>query len=471
MKYSEKIYDNHKNIIRTSSDICFFKYPQYDMEGLNTPISGITSSSTNVFLIEDEMDIAANITFTSNLEYLDSEVEFNYSILPLNKTNQEFTTVGMFNSQVFPYTGVTQDTTFNTTQLLGEGEYLLKLAYQYPMCTEIAKAMGKRQVTTTYNNTLPYKHYDKNNDKYLVVLYKADEPLLDVGITSGNETEGTEVAASDTLKSTPLAVVNGEKRYNINVTTSGDILITLGGLLLQKDSDYTLSNGILEFAEPLFTDDIVNIIFIGKDNSSGIKNQEISVDNIITSGTTGNEGTNEVYYNTDTNKYEIYTDYRIKNPDSLIVFLRGSMLANKIDFYVSSSNPKRIILQGDVFVDDWLSVIYDSGENLDRAITEGYVDIAWYVTRPIKNTNGEFIVEFSLSDTFSLIEQSTQVPYVIDKLNYTSRVDLNYPYGTILYYRVRNVKKYNSLSGYELITENISDSIKIEIKTNISNNY
>lgn len=475
MKNSELIYDSTKNVITTSSDICFFNYPGYEVEDIDSTMQGLTSESSNVFIIEEDISIPININFVSNLSYLTEDVDFSYQILPLDKQNQVFTTNGMYTSDFYDYgvatSGDTYSSVVDTADLLGEGEYLMKLSYQYPACTQIASKMGKRYTSTTYSNTLPYGHLDKNQDKYFVMIYKAEEPLLDVGI-SGSETAGQgETTPTERLKINALVVQPGVSDYVLNITTQGDILITLNGLLLTRGEDYTLNNGNISFAEPLKATDLVNYVFIGKDNTSGLKSETISIDNVITSGTTGNQGTNNVYYNTDSGKYEIYTQYRIKNPDSAIVFLKGVMLTNQVDYYVSTSDSRRIILQGDVYVGDWLNVIYDSGENINRGITEGFMNVSWYVNKPITNTNGEFTIELSEGVDFNTIVQSETVPYVIGQTSYTKKVDLNYEYGTILYYRIKNTKKYITLSGESLNTDNLSDSIRIEIKTNISNNY
>lgn len=474
MKNSELIYNTFKNIINTSSDICSFNYPDYDVSGIDSTILGLTSASSNVFIIEDDIEIPIDISFTTNLSYLNSDVNFNFQILPLDKEAQIFTTNGIYTSEVNVFddssTGVTYDNIVSTANLKGEGEYIMKLSYQYKACTEIAAALGKRYVATTYNKTLPFAHFDDNHDKYFVVLYKADEPLLDVGVTSPTNT-GTTTESVNRLKINALVVKEGVSDYIMNVTTDGDLMVTLNGLVLTKDEDYTLSGGNIQFAEPLRGSDLVNYIFIGKDNTSGLKSEYINIDKVIQSGTTGEQGLNQVYFNTDSNKYEVYTQYRVKSPDSLVLTLRGVLLTNQIDYYVSSSDSKRIILQGDVYINDWMNIIYDSGENLDRAVTEPYIDISWYVNKQIDSTNGVFEVEFSKVDTFSVIEQSELVPYVIGKTSYVKRVDMNYPYGTVLYYRIKNTKNYSTISGDILNSDNVSDSIRIEIKTNISNNY
>jgi hypothetical protein len=469
MRNSERIYNTLNNIIKTSSDMCFFNYPQYEIQDMETSVIDLAVDSSNVHIIEEDVEIPLSITFTNNLEYLNDEVKFNFNILSLDKQIQQFTINNLFNSSVMSYSGTTHNTTINTSELLGEGEYLLKLGYQYNACTQIAKAMGKRHVSNTYNPSLPYKHYDANNDKYFVVLYKAEEPRLDIGITS-EEGESTETT-KDRLRATSLITEEGVSIYSIDATTEGDILVTLNGLVLSKDDDFTLDNGQITFAEPLKGSDIVSYIYIGKGNTSGLKNEYLSIDDSIVSGPTGSQGSNYVYHNTDTGKYEIYAEHRIQNPDSLVVILKGMVLTNKVDYYVSTSDSRRIILHGELLVGDWLNIIYDSGENINRSVTEGYKDVNWFVSRAPNNTNGEFIIEFSHTKTFDDIVQYETVPYEIGQTNYTQRVTLNYDYGTVLYYRVKNFKRYDTLNGTTLNSENISDAIKIEIKTNISNNY
>jgi hypothetical protein len=470
MRYSEKIYNKNKNIIATGSEICDFKYPEYTVDGMLSITPEITTSDDNVFIIEQEEDIDVNIVFTTNTDELNENVKYNYSILPYNKQLNAFSTTNAVVSPLYDYVGNSNTDAVNTSELPGEGEYILKVAYQYPACTLIASLLNKTYVANTFNNSLPYGNYDKDRDKYFVMLYKADEPRLDVGVSSGSEGEEN-VVNSDKLIMRTLAVESGVSTYTIGIDTEGDVIITLNGMILSKNNDYSLDGNILTFFDKLDVNDIVNYIVIGKTNSSGLKTEEISVVTPIYEGATNEEGLNKYYRNTDTGKYEIYTNYRIKNTESVMVTIGGIVLSNKIDYYVSSSNPKRIILEGDLINGDEISIVYDSGETLDRSVTEGYLDISWYVTREVVSTNGFFEVEFSSNETFTDIIQTDNTPYVLGQESYTKRVNLDYPYGTILYYRIKNVKKYLTVSGVELETENYSDAIRIEIKTNVSNNY
>lgn len=471
MRYSEKIYDSHKNIIRTNSDMCFFNYPSYNVVNLDSTITGITADSPKVFILDEETEIPLDITFVDNLEFLSSEVSFNYNILPYDKTLGEFNSSGMYVSTPVQYTEVNHETSVNSVDLFGEGEYLMKLSYQYLSCTQIAKVLGKQYIASTYSSALPFKHLDTNHDKYFIVLYKADEPRLDVGVTSGGGTTGGDINNTNAFIVQPMPVETGVRTYPLNLTSEGDFLISLNGSVLTKDADFTISNGLVTFLGDVFTSDIVNYIFIGRSNTSSLKTESAIIDDYIVSGTTGNQGDNKIYFNTDSQKYELYTDYRITNPDGVVVTLQGTVLSTNVDFYVSSSNSKRIIFNGAIYPGDILSIIYDSGENLNRSVTDGFIDLSWYVIKPITTTEGEFVVEFSKSETFTIIEQTEIVPYELNKLQYTHRVPMNYPYGTVLHYRIRNIKRYTTISNTVLETMSTSDSIRIEVKTNISNNY
>jgi hypothetical protein len=470
MRFSERIYNKNNNIITTGSDLCSFEYPEYTVDGMLAITPTITVDDDNVIIIEDDVDLDVNIVFTTNLEELNEKVKYNYTILPFNKQLNLFTTTNALISPLYDYTGVSNEDTVNTAELSGEGEYIFKLAYQYPACTLIAGLLNKTYVANTFNNSLPYGNYDNNRDKYFVVLYKADEPLLDFGTTTNTNEEGGQVS-SDRLIMRTLAVEGGVSSYTLALDTEGDIIITLNGSVLTKGEDYSLEGTSLTFFGPLSFDDIVSYIIIGKSRSSGIKTEEITIAAPIYQGPTGSEGSNKYYYNTDSGKYEIYTSYRIKNTESVMVTIGATVLSNKIDYYVSKSNPKRIILEGDLINGDNIKIVYDSGESLNRAVTEDYLDIAWYVSREVSNSNGFFDIEFSNNETFTDIVQTENVPYILGQETYSKRVDLDYPYGTVLYYRIKNTKKYLTVSGVELQTENFSDVIRVEIKTNISNNY
>jgi hypothetical protein len=471
MKFNQKIYDKYKTLTRSSSDICEFKYPSFSAVGMDLIQPGITLEDSNVYIIEEDIDLPIDITFTTNLDQLNNEVRYNYYILQYDQEEGKFKSNGVYVSNVFDYETDNHVNIVNTRELLGEGEYLFKLGYQYTVCTEIAKKLGKQQLSNTFNNSLPYGNYDKNNDKYFVVLYKADEPLLDIGVGEGGLEEDGNNIESDTLRMTSLVVEHGVSDYFINIEANSDIIVTFNGAILTKDADYTLNDNLLSFFEPLHRDHLVNLIYIGKSNTSGFRSKNIEVVAPVAQGITGEEGKNEVYYNTDTNKFELYTDYRISNDDSFIVMLNGVTLTNKIDYFVSSSNKKRVILSGDLHHQDMLTIVYDSGENQVRGVTKDHIDINWYVTKDMVDDNGMFEVELALDKEFFQIEQTQVVPYILGQVNYTKRLELNYDYGQVLYYRIKNTKRYTTISGDELNTENYSDSIRIEIKTNISNNY
>jgi len=471
MKFKEKIYDKYRNIISTSTDICEFKYPNFTSVGMGMIGEIITSESDNVLIIDEDIDMNIDITFTNNLNQLTEDVVYTYFIMRYDTTLSKFTTTGSFVSNNFDYVGVNHQNTINTSNLLGEGEYLLKMTFQYDSCTEIANLMGKRQITSTFNESLPYGNYDENTDKYFIVIYKAQEPLLDNGVNDGNVNDGEEAPNTDKLTISPMVVENGVSNYSINIQTSSDVMVSLNGSVLSIDEDYTLSGNQLTFLEPLRADDLVNLIFVGKSNTSGIRTANYSITTPIDQGITGDEGDSNVYFNTESGKYELYTEYRISNGDSFIVMINGAVLSNQIDYFVSATNKKRVILNGEILNGDEIVVIYDSGENLVRAVTTNAIDLNWYVTNNINTTDGKFVIELALDESFIQIEQSIDVPYIINQQTYKQSLDLMYEYGTVLYYRIRNVKNYTTISEDILTTENLSDVIRIEIKTNISNNY
>lgn len=470
MRNSEKIYDKSKTIIQTSSDVALFEYPEYDLANIGAMEIGLTPESTNVFIIEEEMDIPLSITFISNLDYLDDTVLFNYQILPYNSYTELFETTTLINSTANQYVDINHEDTVNSSQLTGEGEYIFKLGYNYNVKTLIARKLGKRDVATTYNDTLPYGNYDINKDKYFVMLYKAEEPLLDVGIGAGNGEGGTTPIA-DKISSTQLVAESGVRTYPLNISSSTEFIVTLGGLMLTKNQDYRISNNTITFLGPIKESDIINFIFIGKSNTSGLRSDIIDINSVISTGPTDGQGDKIVYYNEETSKYEIYTEFRITAPNTVVVMINGLTMTNLLDFHVSTSNMKRIILEGELKQGDLITVIYDSGENQQRGVTEGHIDISWYVNKPITNINGNFTIEFSKDKEFTDIIQSEEVSYIPEKQDYTKRVELDYEFGQVLFYRIKNNKFYTTILGDELNTENFSDSMRIEIKTNISNNY
>jgi hypothetical protein len=102
-------------------------------------------------------------------------------------------------------------------------------------------------------------------------------------------------------------------------------------------------------------DDLLTLVY----TTSNVNNLSSDILYITTlaSGSTDNQGSNTSYYNTTTGKYEIYTDTTPLEGNSILVMLNGVGEWWWL-LYQSISNPKRIILEGDLLIEDIITIVY-----------------------------------------------------------------------------------------------------------------
>ena len=61
--------------------------------------------------------------------------------------------------------------------------------------------------------------------------------------------------------------------------------------------------------------------------------------------------------------------------------------------------------------------------------------------------------------------------YIIGVTGYSTKINLIGGYGTQLYYRIKNEKKYKTISNDNIVLTKYSDSVPIIVNTNATNNY
>jgi hypothetical protein len=197
----------------------------------------------------------------------------------------------------------------------------------------------------------------------------------------------------------------------------------------------------------------------------------IYINTPIISGTTNNEGTNFVYFNTSTNKYEIYTTVAPTEGSSLIVMLNGATLANNIDYYQSKTKSKRIILEGALMVGDMLTIVYFPSTNVSNGIITNNPNISWSIPTAPQLNNGYFSLEVSTASTFNTMYYSGLTNYVVGDSIYNDSFIASGTVGTNLYYRVKNVKNFVTSCNKTITSEAYSDTITVTIQSNAINSY
>ena len=177
----------------------------------------------------------------------------------------------------------------------------------------------------------------------------------------------------------------------------------------------------------------------------------------------------KVIYNTGTTKYEYWLD--LPSRGDVIITVNGQTLSNNIDYYVSSSDSRRIIFTDVLIVGDIINAYYNSvvGNNL---INYPSYQIGWKIPPP-KNNMGFFTVEVAnYGDTNFVTPIFSGITlYQTNNDNYFTNVVFSGNYGDKYIYRVKNQKNYYTVLGELIYTINYSDTIPLTINTNSLNNY
>jgi hypothetical protein len=213
------------------------------------------------------------------------------------------------------------------------------------------------------------------------------------------------------------------------------------------------------------------MLLVGIGANSKIVNKVIDVSYIITSGTTGGQGINDIYYNTTTGKYELYVDTTPINGNDILITLNGAILANNIDYYQSITNPKRLILEGVIVTNDIINIYYNGFTNLVGELYSPTPNISWSINNPPINDSGVFTVEVSSASTFNTLVTSGNVNYVAGEINYNYTLGIPGNYGDNYYYRVKNEKKYRTLCNSIVSSIKYSEVVPIKLITNSGNSY
>jgi hypothetical protein len=207
--------------------------------------------------------------------------------------------------------------------------------------------------------------------------------------------------------------------------------------------------------------------------SNNLYGDVYSITSPIVSGSTGTQTTNDrVFYNTTENKYEFYL---VSSPASDIVLsINGSILSKGIEYYSSTSNDRRIILEDTLNVGDIIEAFYVPNSNINGLVPTNTPAISWSINSAPISVNGKFTIEFAdPSDTnFQNIQYSSVTDYVVGEKTYKIFVTLtNASAGDKFIYRIKNEKFYTPIIGEVIYSYSYSDVSSIEIQYNSGNAY
>ena len=489
-KYQTRIYDqcgicsnknSVKNTYNTSSDMYVFNTPFFDVSGAtkidctSPPNSGLTSGDTGVYIIGTETGITFTFTFTANTESFtdENQSKFRYDIHRYNGNIGSFNTTPIYSSDDIEWSSFSA--TSATTQTLKisditlDGDYIIKGQYKNKYATEFGSALGIEYDTSLYNQSDEYGIYRADRDFYFVAMREADTPQPSLGTNL--------ITAPDSFVVSSVSLVDGQTDIIVNATFNSYI-VALNGLVLAETLDYIISgltgnvvSTLIQLVSPAKTGDILTVTYINAGASNVIYGEVYDIINPIPSGPLNGQGSNDVYYNTTTNKYELYLTYDPISQNDILITLNGAVLANNIDYYQSTSNPKRIIFEGSILVGDIINAYYNTITNLVGQIVNPEPSFGWVITNAPINTDGTFTVEVSTTDTFTGVTTSGTVEYIAGETVYNLPLQLSGNYGDELYYRIKNEKRYYTLCDSIVNSIKYSEVIPIVLGINSTNNY
>ena len=428
--------------------------------------TGGTITGATYIITANTQTIPLTFDFTANTQtFIDTNANFRYQIYKYDDSISGFNGIPVYRSERLSYSAFSATNT--TTQYIPssgitiDGDYMIKGFYQFSACTNFLNLLGKGVDTINYIHGSQYNIYDKNLDYYFVAVKKAQIPYF-----LNNSTNDMPTNALKQSVYFPAAGIQFiPKPQNI-----GNFVLTLNGLVLAYGADYTYSGDVVTLNGFTAEDDIITYIYtaIGGTN---LVSDNIDIATPIVSGASNGQGSNLVYFNTTSAKYEIYTSLVPSIINDIIVMLNGVTLANNIDFYQSTTNPKRIILEGDVVVGDIITIIYFPANGTVNGLNTNTPIVSWLINEFPQKNNGYFSLEVSTGNTFSSFYYSGNSPYNTTSIYYSDSFTASGTIGTTLYYRVKNEKNYETLCGDIVSSVVYSDIIPIVIQSNAINSY
>jgi hypothetical protein len=377
-------------------------------------------------------------------------------------------------------------------QLSLDGDYIIKGSFAFNDLTDYGKRLNNVLLTPTTIKGDENALYDRTWDWYFVANYKADTPILLQSASPTPELNSLVVNSiyiscetvfsvnPITSATTANTVCNTGTTYTLGRSINGDVLVSLNGSVLSLNQDYTLSastNGlgqtilVLDLNTGTTTGDVITYAFVRSNNANNFRYEQLDVVTPVPSGATGTQGLNRVFFNTTTGKFEIYTEMIPLQNSSIYVAINGAVLANKLDYYQSTTNSKRIILEGMLLNSDEITIYYNTAPTVVGDIYANPQNIAWGLPIAPQANDGYFVLEISSDPLFSAVTQSASTNYVTGLAEYSSNVSITGSVNTTLYYRVKNRKEYETLCGDKIASEAFSEVVPIIIRNNAINSY
>lgn len=461
-------FSRNKDIqnVSTSSDICIFESPEFLMTGATKMLSGMTSGDTGIHLIETNGD-PIDLIFKFSGSPLNVDTIFGYNIYKFDDKSNVFKEPYVIKSDgvvynSFIFSNIVSDTIPSTNMC--DGEYIIKPNYDYKICTDILGKLNLRNQTTSSIAVGEFNLYNETYDYYFAAIYSARKPIFDL-TPQGERPLGSLNVISIIPES------SGQTTFTVDNQFNGSPIVTLNGLVLAVNEDYSVTGSTITLVESTYIDDIITIIFVGAGSANGLVANSYVVTTPILEGPTDMQGDAIIYYNIGTKKFEYYLATEPISGDDIVVTINGVVLANNIDYYQSITNKKRIILEGDIFVGDVITVVYNGHATYVGAVDSNSITVYWTIDVAPQKTNGRFILQLSNSKNFSSISASATTQYIVGNRVYKANLPMYGSVGDERFYRVVNEKNYVTILDDVITSTNVSEVIPIIIRTNSLNNY
>ena len=470
------------NLVNMSADICTFNQPTYNLtgggkipvSGGKIPVSGVTTADTFVHIITTATTIPVTFNFTGNVESFSSNTAvFKYEIYKHDKTLNQFKEPAIYTAGTFSYSAITGTSAITqnipVSALTIDGDYLVKGYFKHPYCTKFLGAMGEENDTSTYKKGSSYNLYNPSLDYYFSAFNGAQTPVIGFGPSTDP------IIGAVTVRS--ILITSGDSgttQVTIPSNAFSEIIVSLNGLTLAPDLDYTLdlTGGTLNLSAETVTNDVITLAYISeRELSTGFTTDVISV-GVINSGATDTQSSGDtIFYNTSQGKYEIFTELTPTSANDILISLNGVSLANGIDYYQSISNPKRIILNGLILEGDTIVVNYVTSPQIQGELFTNNPIISWTIPNRATDNVSVFTIETSTGSTFDVIASSATTNHVVGQAAYSSSVLVSGDYGQKIYYRVKNNKQYVTVNGDVLNNIAYSETVSVIISTDAINSY
>ncbi len=150
-------------------------------------------------------------------------------------------------------------------------------------------------------------------------------------------------------------------------------------------------------------------------------------------------------------------------------------MINGVEYYPSTTNKRRIIIENNVEVGDVITAVYFPNAGIVGNIYTLTPVFGWVIQNaPTDDFDGTFTVEIAAeNDTdFNTILFSGNVDYQTGIIYYNTSVTISsVSFGDSFIYRIKNEKRYTPISGEVIKTITYSETLPITVITNEINSY